>query len=62
MTPIGLARVIVSMTYSDLKSVATDLAAMFEDSDVRSAPKTAEDFAELLNDWAEAQVESEPKQ
>lgn len=62
MTPKGLARVIASMTYGDLKSVATDFAAMCEEMEPRGTPKTAEDFAELLNDWAEAQIEDEPEQ
>jgi hypothetical protein len=52
-TPLGLAQVITSMRYGDLKEVAMNLSERATDS----PPKTDEDFAELLFRWAEYTIE-----
>ena len=51
-----LAKVITSMNYGTLKSVAASLASM-KDDEVRPRIETTEEFAELLFDWAEAEME-----
>jgi hypothetical protein len=51
-----LARTITTMSYGELKSVAAALVAMI-DKEVRPKLETAEEFADLLYDWAEAQSE-----
>lgn len=51
----GLAELIKSMTFGELRTVAADLHAMCEDGDTRGVPISVTDFLELLHDWAEAQ-------
>lgn len=54
-----LANAIMTMHYGDLMQVAREFRGMCtEDRDVRRLPKTAEDFASMLHDWAEAQANS----
>lgn len=52
-----LAATIMAMNYGQLKDVATELAAAIEDKEARPKLETAEEFAELLYDWAESQGE-----
>lgn len=49
-----LALLIVGMNYGELKTVAAELASMIEDKEARPKLETAEEFADLLFDWAEA--------
>lgn len=58
-TAKGLARLILSMTYGELRSVANSLSGMVEDKDCRPSMETPEDFSELLFDWAAAEVEND---
>jgi hypothetical protein len=59
VTKKGLARVIVDMTYGELRTVAAELSSTCEDKEARPKMETTEDFAELLYDWAAATVEGE---
>jgi hypothetical protein len=52
----NFACLILRMTYGDLRDIAGDFAAMVEEEEMRPRPKTTEDFANLLHDWAEAQT------
>lgn len=54
----GLAAAIVAMNYGDLKGVGASLASM-KDVDVRPKIETADEYADLLFDWAAAEVEDE---
>lgn len=49
-----LAKTIFAMNYGELSGVATEFAHMVDDPEVRTPPKTTEDFASLLFDWAES--------
>lgn len=55
-----LALTIVGMNYGDLKSVAKELARTIEDKESRPKLETAEEFADLLFDWAEATATDAP--
>lgn len=59
MTAKELAKAITTMNYGELVSVAADFASMCEDKQVRSPPKSQEDFANLIWDWAEAESETD---
>lgn len=50
-----LVRAILGLNYGDLKTVASELASAAADKDARPKLETAEEFADLLYDWAEAQ-------
>lgn len=52
-TAKDFARVILEMNYGELKSVAASFASM-KDEDVRPKIETAEEYADLLFDWAES--------
>lgn len=54
-TRTDLVEAILQMSYGELKSVAHELAAMIEDKEARPKLETAEEFADMLYDWAEAQ-------
>lgn len=63
-TKQGLAQLILGLTFSELKAVATDLHGMCADETtgadgrpyaVRGVPVDVQDFVDLLHDWAEAQ-------
>jgi hypothetical protein len=49
-----LAKFILTMNYGKLKEVAGELASTIEDKESRPKLETAEEFADLLYDWAEA--------
>lgn len=49
-----LAATIVQMSYGGLKSVAAELAEAIKDKEARPKLETAEEFADLLYDWAES--------
>lgn len=51
-----LASSIRSMNYAELKAVAEELASACKDKEARPKLETAEEFADLLSDWAEAQA------
>lgn len=53
-----LALLIVSMNYGDLKTVGAELAGTVEDKEARPKLETAEEFADLLFDWAEATADT----
>lgn len=53
-TKQDLAELIVGMSYGELKTVAHELASTVEDKEARPKLETAEEFADLLYDWAEA--------
>lgn len=53
-TKQDLAGVILALTFGELKAIATDLHAMCEAPE-RGVPVDAQDFVDLLHDWAEAQ-------
>lgn len=53
-TSKDLASVIMDMNYGDLKAVGAALARTIEDKEARPKLETAEEFADLLFDWAEA--------
>jgi hypothetical protein len=50
-----LANAIRQMSYAELKAVSIELADAIKDKDARPKLETAEEFADLLSDWAEAQ-------
>lgn len=50
----GLAQLILGLTFGELKAIATELHAMCEAPERRVAV-SAQDFIDLLHDWAEAQ-------
>lgn len=53
-----LANAILGLTYGDLMNVCGAFADMTDaDNGARPRPRTAEHFAALLHDWAEAQEE-----
>jgi hypothetical protein len=54
ITKKDLARTIMEMDYGQLKIVAKELAGACEDKEARPKLETAEEFADLLYDWAEA--------
>ncbi|RKE73632.1 hypothetical protein [Pseudorhodoplanes sinuspersici] len=56
MTTKELARSILALNYGELKSVGKDFAEAIKDKDARPKLDTAEEFADLLFDWAEAQT------
>lgn len=49
------AAAILGMSYGTLKEICADLAATIEDKEARPKLETAEEFADLLFDWADAQ-------
>lgn len=49
----NLAKLIYSMPYGELMTVAGELAAM-KDEEVRPKIETQQEFADALYDWAEA--------
>jgi hypothetical protein len=56
----SLATLILGMTYGELRDVAASLQAMCiavddEGKLLRGVPVDAQDFTDLLHDWAEAQ-------
>ncbi len=51
-----LAELILAMSYGELKSMGNDLSGTIEDKEARPKLETAEEFADLLWDWAEAQT------
>lgn len=55
VTRNDLANTILKMNYGELKSVAASLASM-KDEDVRPKIETTEEFADMLFDWAEAEI------
>lgn len=48
-----LAQAILSLTYGELMEIAGELAQM-KDPEVRPKIETAEEYAALLHDWADA--------
>lgn len=55
-----LAAAILNMTYGELMAVSEEFAGMTAtDNGCRPHPKTAEHFASLLHDWAEALADNE---
>lgn len=52
-TADDLAKVILDMTYGELREVAAEMSKMIEPG-VRPKVQTQEDFADMLHDWAEA--------
>lgn len=56
-TKKDLALVILKMNYGELKSVGDEFAETIKDKESRPKLETAEEFADLLYDWAEAQRE-----
>lgn len=54
-TKQGLAQLILGLTFGELKAVAADLHALCSDETARGVPVDAQDFVDLLHDWAEAQ-------
>lgn len=46
---------VLNMPYGQLKQIAYELAETIKDKEVRPKLETAEEFADLLWDWAEAQ-------
>ena len=59
-TKQDLAYAILNMTYGDLMYVAGQFTEMTaKDNGARPRPKTAEDFASLLHDWADAVADDE---
>lgn len=50
-----LIHAILGLPYGQLKSVCGELAGMIEDKETRPKLETAEEFADLLYDWADAQ-------
>jgi hypothetical protein len=57
VTPKDLARAILAMNYGALREVADDLARACKVKEVRPKMESAEDFASLLFDWAEASAQ-----
>lgn len=49
-----LVAAITAMNYGALKQVGKELAEMIEDKEARPKLETAEEFADLLFDWAKA--------
>lgn len=45
---------VVELPYGELKSIAAELAETIKDKDARPKLETAEEFADLLYDWAAA--------
>lgn len=50
-----LAETINGMSYHELKALGHELAETIKDKEARPKLETAEEFADLLADWAEAQ-------
>lgn len=48
-------RAVLLMPYGELKQIAHELAETIKDKEARPKLETAEEFADLLWDWAEAQ-------
>lgn len=55
-TRSDLAQYIVEMSYGELKAVGAALASTCQDKEARPKLETAEEFADLLYDWAEAEA------
>lgn len=52
-----LASAILEMSYGGLKAIAAELAEAIKDKEARPKLETAEEFADLLFDWAEANAD-----
>jgi hypothetical protein len=59
VTKNDFAKAILTMNYGTLKTVCAELATANEDKECRPKLETAEEFADLLYDWAEATHEEE---
>lgn len=51
---LAVSKAILALTYGEMMDMAYSLSTMIE-KDVRDSPKTPEDFASILYDWAGAQ-------
>jgi hypothetical protein len=52
-----LATLLLGLTYREMVELSMSLAEMVKDKETRPPPEAAEDFAEMLTDWADFKLE-----